>query len=394
MTICDGRIALSRSAANARYAVISLVSDAGSRLLVGILGGDHLAARHVEQQIGLRRDARRRRAAARKPGPPRPAAARAARRGTAGEGHRGAGTAAPVPASPWIHGQDADDVSGLGVDDHRHVLVARLHRQEPDRVVGAPRRSDERPYRRRVLRLALRELGERPRLLRGVEPELGIGHVELREIGEVRAAARRGDHDVGELLRILGLARGDHLRPGQRQRPEFRRGLLPRRLVDRVRGDHLEAVDDEDGVDGPRVEHDAAAVDERRELQEHDHREVETQALLLRVVDDQREERTEDDVDADEEQDQRGAPHRREIGLRVPDGQHQRHHGGPDDGAQRQMYRGGLPAVAARPGSLETFVLRTPVFALGAALRAHAATLGGLSNASTGRQLQNRWRSP
>ena len=107
----------------------------------------------------------------------------------------------------------------------------------------------------------------------------------------------------------------------------------------------LEAVDDEDVVDGPRVEHHAAAVGERRELQHRDHREVEPQALLLRVEDDERDQRADDDVDADEEQDQRVAAHRREIVLRIPDDEHQRDDGRADRRAEREVQRRGFPAI-------------------------------------------------
>ena len=169
-------------------------------------------------------------------GPPRPAAARASRRGTAQK--------ARGPARSARAGVTMDTRGGC-----RRCLRTWCRRPPPcpgcapssagtrscPRRARTRRRTRVSPRRPAGWRFASSASGRA--LLRGVEPELGVGHVELGEIGEVGAAVRRRDHDVGEPLRIVGLARGDHLRPGQRQRPEFGRGLLPRRLVDRVRGD-------------------------------------------------------------------------------------------------------------------------------------------------------------
>ena len=102
---------------------------------------------------------------------------------------RGSSAGRRAPASPWMNGQDADDLAGLGVDDHRHVLVARLHRQEPDRVLGAARSGDEGPDRRGVLRLALRELGERPRAL--ARRPAGTARTARRDRRDSRGRGRR-----------------------------------------------------------------------------------------------------------------------------------------------------------------------------------------------------------
>ncbi len=122
--------------------------------------------------------------------------------------------------------------------------------------------------RRGVLGLALRELGERSRAL--CRRPAGTARRARRARGDWRGRRRRppprsrcrraaSDPRAGARRSTFGPVSGE--------RPEFGRSLLPRRLVDGVRGDHLEAVDDEHVVDGPRAEHDAAAVDERRELQ-------------------------------------------------------------------------------------------------------------------------------
>ena len=60
VAICDGVSSLSLSARKTRYAVINLVSEAGSARLVGIDRDERLAAQNVDQEIGLGGDRWRR----------------------------------------------------------------------------------------------------------------------------------------------------------------------------------------------------------------------------------------------------------------------------------------------------------------------------------------------
>ena len=158
-----------------------------------------------------------------------------------------------APTSPWIHRQDADDLSGLGVDDHRHVLVSRLHRQ-----VSRPslRRG---PTRRRMRRIAAASCEWRFAssangfaALAGVAPELLVRHVEIGEIGEIGAAVSSprsrcrpaaSDHRAGGRPTTFGPVSGSDRNSGA----AFSRDCV----VDGVRRDDLEAVDDEHVVDGP-----------------------------------------------------------------------------------------------------------------------------------------------
>ena len=107
---------------------------------------------------------------------------------------------------------------------------------------------------------ASRAPAKRPRAARrGLRGTARSAHIELGEVGEVRAAAQRRQHDVGLPFRRVRLARGDDLRTVERERAELA-GLdgRERRGVDPVGGHDLEPVDDEHGVDRARIEHHAA----------------------------------------------------------------------------------------------------------------------------------------
>src|SRR6185295_4575965 len=129
-TICAGLIVLSRSAANIRYAVISLVSDAGSRRSSAL-------SATIPWPLA--------KSTSRYAGAPIAGGGTAAGTGTGEDTGRASAAQAPIASvaaarkrrpsvkarpSPRVHGKDAHDLAGFLVDDDRHVDVARLHRQE------------------------------------------------------------------------------------------------------------------------------------------------------------------------------------------------------------------------------------------------------------------------
>ena len=93
------------------------------------------------------------------------------------------------------------------------------------------------------------------------------------------------------ILLLVRVAYPDDARPRERQFAILRRAGREIGRIELVRRHDVEAVDRERGVDGPRLEHDPDAVGERRDLQRRDDREVEPQAFLLRVEDDEGQQR-------------------------------------------------------------------------------------------------------
>ena len=85
------------------------------------------------------------------------------------------------------------------------------------------------------------------------------------------------------------------------------------------------------------------AVGEGGHLDRGDKREVELEALLSRLEDDERDERPEGDVDRDQDEDQPVAAGGFEKRPGIPDQQHEREHRGRDRDAQKEVESGSFP---------------------------------------------------
>jgi hypothetical protein len=90
----------------------------------------------------------------------------------------------------------------------------------------------------------------------------------------------------------------------------------------------------------------------RARLQEGDYGEVEAETLLLRVVDDEGDERTDDDIDADDGQGELRPADGLEIGLGIPEEGHAGEHRDRNERADPEVHGSGLPARQRLPHPL------------------------------------------
>src|SRR5690606_37890162 len=113
-------------------------------------------------------------------------------------------------------------------------------------------------------------------------------------------------------------------------------------------GRHLEAVLDEDDEGRPGEIHDGHAVEKRGKLHDADRREVEPEPPLPRLEDDERDERTDDHVDREEDEKEILAAGGDEERRRIPHEKHERERYRGDRRAYEKVQPRSPPAIDLR----------------------------------------------
>ena len=231
--------------------------------------------------------------------------------------------------------------AGIPVEQHRHARARRGQRQPHDIArAGAESLVDH----ARRLRSGLDEIGERPRSREQRGRGLIVVDVVLRKAVQILAAGAAENERVA-LFRVGRQQRADDARSGPRNMLEFGlRGFRKIGIVKLVRGDEHEPVDATDDEGRPRAHDDRHAIDERAHLQQRDDAEIEPQRFLAALVDDERQQRTQDEVDAEQHHDELIGAGRVRVRRGIPDAEDQQRRARRDARADGQVDSGSFPA--------------------------------------------------